>query len=90
MPHEYNNSPVSGSCCSYNKLSNYNNQQNDSRPIIPPTTSSGYYVVPAWNYRPSYDTLQKGNGCSGYANIISAYGEGADTCSPKYIKKSCQ
>lgn len=74
---------------SYNTLNTYNNGIKGFAPAVPLTTSSGFYVVPTWNYRPTYDTLTKGNSFNGYANIQSAYGQGAENCSPQYMKKNC-
>lgn len=84
--------------CSYQTLSNYNENgtyansydlMNPMRNVSNGACGGNSYVVPAWNYRPSYDTLVKGNSCNGYANIVSAYGVGAESCCPKYTTKRC-
>jgi hypothetical protein len=74
---------------SYNTINTYNNGINGFSPPVPDSTSSGFYVVPTWNYRPTYDTLIKGNSFNGYASITSAYGKNAENCSPQYVKKNC-
>ena len=80
---------VNGASCAYSRLTSYNQGTPGMSPPVPSTTVSGYYVVPTWNYRPPYDTLVKGGSCSGYANIVTAYGQGAEACDPKYVQKPC-
>lgn len=86
---EYSNPTVQGASCAYARLNNYNQGVPGTNPPVPATTTSGFYVVPTWNYRPPYDTLVKGSNCGGYATIISGYGKHAEKCKPKYAKKSC-
>jgi hypothetical protein len=90
---EINNNPS----CFYNTLSTYNANgtyansyglMNPMRDTINGECGNSY-VVPAWPWRPTYDTLVKGNSCNGYANIQSAYGVGAENCCPKYTTKRC-
>ena len=86
----YENSQTVGSAsCSYKNLNNYNGREPGMMNLpVPPTTTSGYYVVPAWNPRVS---LTKGGcpSCSGYPSIQGAYGKNADKCSPKYQEMPC-
>lgn len=87
--YEFTAPTVNGASCAYATLNNYNQGNRGMSPPVPATTVSGYYVVPTWNYRPTYDTLVKGSCCGGYANILGAYGKNADSCDPQYVKKSC-
>jgi len=87
--HEDRSNTVSGASCSYKALGNYNQGNVGMSPPVPRGTSSGFQVVPAWEHRPQYNTLVKGNGCGGYANVMAAYGKDAGRCEPKYVKKPC-
>ena len=85
----YNNN----SACSFATLSNYNSRSNGSMNKVGEqmntVDTSGVYIVPNYG-APGYDTLASGTGgCSGYRNIVSAYGEGANKCSQEYLKKIC-
>jgi hypothetical protein len=80
---------VNAAGCSYAQLLNYNAGSPGMSPPVPPTTVSGYQIVPTWAYPPEYDTLIKGNNCSGFATIISAYGENADNCNTQFVQQSC-
>lgn len=85
---EYNNSAVNGQSCAYTTLGKYYNK--GTMASVPPTITSGTYVVPVYS-APGYNTLT-GNGqgsCSGYYNIQSAYGNGAEGCNQKYVTKAC-
>jgi hypothetical protein len=77
----------------YLSLKTYNNINKDTlNPPIPESTEYGYYNVPLWNYRPSYNTLAKnGNNinCIGYYNIKDAYGIDSSVCEPKYSNYPC-
>ena len=84
----YQSSTVNSAPSSYSKLSSYNKGMQGISPVVPATTTSGVYVVPAWPYKLTYDTLSK-NGCGGYANIQSAYGVGAENCCPKFMTVPC-
>jgi len=86
---EYSGHLVNGPSCSYAKLNHYNQGSPGMSPPVPPTTVSGHYVVPTWNHHPHYDTLVKGGSCSGYANILHAYGKDAGSCNPKYRQQPC-
>jgi hypothetical protein len=86
---EYSSPTVNGSSCSYTTLKSYNRGSKGMSPPVPATTVSGYYIVPTWNHRPSYDTLVKSGSCSGYAGIGAAYGKNADSCNPKYVQRAC-
>lgn len=83
-----------GSFCSpYAQLGTYNSGYQGIRPPIAYSTStSGYYVVPAYT-SPGYDTLQHGqtNTCpSTYFSIVPAYGADANVCSTRYQTNICQ
>lgn len=86
---EYSGVTVNSSGCAYSTLNRYNMSVKGTNPPVPPTTVRGHYVVPTWNYRPTYDTLIKGGCCAGYPSINQAYGKGAGNCNPKYIKMPC-
>lgn len=69
--------------CSYWRLSSYKKEA----PKYPNLSDTvGYYMVPDWDHRPKYNTLSKGT-CTGYSNIMSAYGENAKKCGTKFHKK---
>jgi hypothetical protein len=91
---EYSGQLVGSSPCSYASLANYNynapTQDTLRNPPVPPTLVQGQYIVPTFGGIPGYNTLVKGgNSCSGYADINSAYGAGAGSCSPSYVSKLC-
>ena len=87
MSNEYSNTFTSGSC-NYASLNSYNQGTEGTNPPIPATTTAGYYVVPAWSYRPPYDTLVKG-GTNGYASVTSGYGKNAEKCNPTFVRRDC-
>jgi len=83
--------PSSGNAgCNYASLCNYYSQgdivQNtrNARPTV------GLQVVPQFNAI-GYNALTHGQkgGCGSYFNIISAYGENADTCDQLYMSRMC-
>jgi hypothetical protein len=84
----YRSSTVNSAPSSYSNLNSYNKGMQGIQPVVPATTTSGFYVVPDWPYKLSYDTLSKG-GCGGYGSIQSAYGAGAENCCPRYKKVPC-
>jgi hypothetical protein len=89
---DYNNSVVGGSGCAYAKLATYNNGSVGMSPPVPRETVIGSQVVPVWQ-PPTYNTLMHGDtpqSCSGYFNIINAYGQTADNCQTTYVKRMCQ
>lgn len=88
--YEYTASTTNGPSCGYTTLNSYNgpsstmgNTYGLASPL--PKVTGCTYIVPAWPYKLSYDTLTKGGSCNGYANIQQAYGVGADQCCPKYV-----
>ena len=87
----YDNSAptVNSASCMYSRLNHYNQGSPGMTPPVPATTKSGYYRVPTWEYRLSPDTLVMGGSCSGYANIIHAYGKNAGCCDPQYRDRPC-
>jgi hypothetical protein len=94
---EYSNQTV-GSACSFAKLGNYNNANpnhgNGLMNQVPAQMNtlhtSGLYIVPSYS-APGYDTLTRGGpSCSGFLNIVDAYGAEAGTCSQQYMKRFCQ
>lgn len=84
---DYNNF-TSGPSCSYANLGNYNDGY--SMQVAPQgKVISGGYVVPTWSPI-SYDSLTMGVGtCSGYANIMDAYGASAGSCQTTYRTSVC-
>jgi len=82
------NYTAGGSACSYGDLANYNAPY--SLGVAPEgKIVSGAYMVPTWAPI-SYDSLtQKVPSCSGYSNIESAYGAGADKCQTTYRTSLC-
>ena len=90
---EYNNNAVGASACAYATLSAYNNGS-QGLSHIPQTRGqvNGMYIVPQYSV-PGYDSLthgQNAGSCSGFFNITSAYGKGANNCNTTYVKKLCQ
>ena len=90
--YEYSSATVNAPGCSYSNLTKYNMVSQSMSPPLPNGNVTGYYIVPNYNPRPSYDTLIKGGcgGCAAYPSIVSAYGEGADCCNTQYTKVCCQ
>ena len=86
---EYSGATTNSSGCAYATLKRYNMAVQGTTPPVPATTVRGHYIVPAWNYRPAYDTLVKGGCCAGYPSIGQAYGKDAGQCNPKYVKMPC-
>ena len=84
----YQSSTVNSAPSTYSNLSTYNTGMQGIQPVVPATTTSGFYVVPDWPYKLTYDTLSK-NGSGGYASIQSAYGIGAENCCPRYKQVPC-
>ena len=88
---EYTNVAV-GNGCAYRTLNNYNQMGKGTSPPVPPTTVIGKYIVPMYG-APGYNTLThglKGPSCSGFFNIVDAYGKGAENCSTQYATRLCQ
>ena len=88
---EYNNNAVGASACAYATLSHYNNGS-QGLSHIPQIRGqvNGVYVVPNYSV-PGYDALTHNAppSCSGFFNITSAYGQGANNCNTQYVKKLC-
>ena len=90
MNNEYtsSNSANSRGSCAFNRLGTYTAGYsmcvgNVGRP------SSGSYVVPTWGAM-GYDALTMGGkSCSGYANIMDAYGANAGQCQTSYTTSKC-
>ena len=80
---------VNSQLCSYVSLDTYNRQSPGVTPPIPSSTTVGEYVVPTWNYRLPYDTLNKTKGCVGYPTVVGAYGKEAESCDPQYVRQPC-
>ena len=87
---EYDGPMVNAMACSYAKLDNYNQGTPSMSPPVPDYAKSviGFNMVPV-GMNPKPD-LTHGGSCSGYANIVSAYGKNADNCAPKYRKRDCE
>jgi hypothetical protein len=86
MSEQYNSSPS----CQYSTLSTYNGTSFlGNTPPVPSTTVSGVYIVPSYGSI-GYDALTSGvPSCSGYRNIVTAYGANASTCNQQYSQKPC-
>jgi hypothetical protein len=82
---------VSGPSCSYATLTHYNNGSRGMSPPVPRTTTSGYYIVPAYG-APGYNTLMHdaAPSCSGYFGIDAAYRSKGGNCNQQYVRKLCQ
>lgn len=86
---DYNNNASSGRTCSYAALNSYNAEYSMQGPSFQGKVTSGSYVVPTWSPI-SYDSLAPQNpSCSGYSNIMSAYGSDAGNCQTTYKTSSC-
>ena len=94
---EYNNSTVGSTPCSYATLGNYTGEHRLHQSTLNNASaastqgSQGHYVVPAYGGI-SYDTLmhgESGGSCSGYFNVMNAYGRGAANCNQKYMRSPC-
>ena len=89
-------STVNGPSCSYVSLSNYNGAQRNARsmgmPHVPATTVSGRYVVPDFATI-GYNALTHGHSetpsWSGYFDIKTAYGPGAESCNTQFMMRAC-
>ena len=90
MSFEYTNAgPQMPGSCAYASLGGYNAPSAMNIPV-PPTTRSGYYLIPSYA-SPSYNTLSDyGNPCSGYPDILHAYKTGvAANCGASYSVSLC-
>ena len=77
-------------CCDYSTLSEMNRQNKGSIPV-PRTTVNGVQIVPDYK-APTYNTLTHGvrnPECSGFFNIMSAYGRKAANCNQQYSARKC-
>ncbi len=81
----------------YARLSNYNDigrgilKGSMASPPVPPSTVSGYYVVPDFTPKQSYNALmhdQKPD-YAGYFDIEAAYGKDAANPYTKYMERPC-
>jgi hypothetical protein len=94
---EYYGGSVSGSSCSYATLGNYYNYADSNGDPVHKVGALGYQIVPTqqsmtpgWGGIGYYDVLTHGGqSCSGYANIMTAYGPNADNCGVSYQKRPC-
>jgi hypothetical protein len=78
-----------GPSCAYSTLATYNTP---SGIAVPRTQVSGRYIVPSFS-PPGYSTLTGNSapGCTGYFNIMKAYGCGPDgSCNQQYVTSLCQ
>ena len=82
----YNTNPN----CQYSTLNTYNwTSFLGNVPPVPPTTVTGFYVVPDYKSI-TYDSLVGAvPSCTGYRNIQTAYGANAADCNQQYVRKSC-
>ncbi len=86
---DYNNYASSSGSCAYAALGAYNAEYSMNGPSFQGRLSSGAYVVPT--YSPiSYDSLTATvPSCSGYSNIMSAYGADSGSCQTTYRTSLC-
>ncbi len=86
---DYNNYASSSGSCAYAALGAYNAEYSMMGPAFQGRVTSGAYVVPT--YSPiSYDSLTATvPSCSGYSNIMSAYGDSAASCNTTYRTSLC-
>ena len=89
MSTEYSNTSVGSSAQRYSTIQRYNQGVAGAMPPVVSGTVSGQYVVPCWNYQPSYNTLVKPGNCCGYPSIAGAYGADAETYVPVYGTRGC-
>lgn len=86
---DYNNYASSSGSCAYAALGSYNAEYSMNGPNFQGKTTSGAYVVPTWSPI-SYDSLTATvPSCSGYSNIMSAYGDTAASCNTTYRTSLC-
>ena len=82
----YNTNPN----CQYSTLNTYNRTSFlGNVPPVPPTTVTGFYVVPDYKSITYNSLVGAVPSCTGYRNIQSAYGEDAADCNQQYVRKSC-
>ncbi len=86
---DYVNHASSSSSCAYAALGQYNAEYSMNGPAFQGRVTSGNYVVPTWSAI-SYDSLTaKVPSCSGYSDIMSAYGQDSGSCNTVYRTSLC-
>ena len=85
-----NNIHINSPSCSYSSLQTYNGRSmQGARPPVPATSVSGVQVVPVYGGI-GYDTLTSPEqSCSGYRNIMTAYGMNSSVCNQQYSARTC-
>jgi len=84
---EYTNAGGAPSC-SYTSLGNYLEGQSMDVPPMGKVVT-GQYIVPQWQAIGYDDLTQKDPSCSGYPNIVNAYGKSAPNCQTTYRTSLC-
>ncbi len=83
---------TSNSYNSYALLNNYNSSVPGMMrmPYVNPQVTIGSYIVPNYG-SPGYNTLMHGlsRSGSGYFDITSAYGAGAQNCNTQFLQRAC-
>lgn len=88
MSSEYSNS-TGGAGCAYANLGAYSGSYSMGIPAQGVVRQNMAYVVPSYGTM-GYDTLtSKDPSCSGYPNIMSAYGSDAGSCNTQYTLSKC-
>lgn len=90
MSSEYTKPSVGAAGCNYANLTHYNNGSKGMNIPVPAGFKPGS-VVPNYG-SPGVATLQHGGhvpSCSGYFNIQSAYGQGANNCGTQFYHRMC-
>jgi hypothetical protein len=86
---DYTNHASSSASCAYAALGQYNADYSMNGPAFQGKVTSGAYVVPTYSAI-SYDSLtSKVPSCSGYSDIMTAYGADAGNCQTTYRTSLC-
>jgi hypothetical protein len=88
---DYNNFSSGSAACSYGSLGDYSANYNivGGGPAFQGKVTSGSYIVPSFSSI-SYDSLTAAApSCSGYSDIMAAYGADAGSCQTTYRTSIC-
>lgn len=89
VSNDYVNHASSSAACAYADLGTYNSNYSSVGVPFQGKVTSGAYIVPTWSPI-TYDSLTaRVPSCSGYSDIMTAYGADAGSCNTTYRTSVC-